>query len=201
MTANRGGRPRGPGLDEAILQATRRQLVQRGYAQLTIADIAADASVTRPTIYRRWPGKLELVSAAIDYDLATQQAAYDWADDSKDPFDHFRELVRRLDPCFTDPDAVVLQADLIAESHRTPELLRLLAARAVEPRLSQLEALLTDLKERALIRPDTDTRTVTTMCLGAFFAAHLRGDLDHAAVAEQLAAELWAGLRYTPQPH
>jgi AcrR family transcriptional regulator len=200
VDANRGGRPRDPGLDQAILRATRRRLVQHGYSQLTIADIAADAGVTRPTIYRRWPGKLDLVSDALDYTLETQQTAYDWANDEKPPFERFREVVRRIDPSFTNPDAIVLQGDLIGETDRTPDLLRLLTDRTVEPRLSQLETLLAELKEQGTIRPDTDIRTVTTMCFGAFFGAHVRGDRDHATLADKLATELWAGLRYSPQP-
>jgi hypothetical protein len=124
VTANKGGRPRDPGLDEAIRQAAR---------------------------------------------------------------------VHRVDPCFADPDAIVLQGNFMAETNRTPELLELLTARAVEPRLTQLEALLTELKEQKKIRPDVDARTVTTLCFGAFFGAHLRGERDHAAVAERVAAEVWAG--------
>jgi AcrR family transcriptional regulator len=35
----------------------------------TIADIAADAGVSRPTTYRRWSDKLQLVSDALDHGL------------------------------------------------------------------------------------------------------------------------------------
>ena len=49
-----GGRPRDAALDEAIILATRARLVRDGYSQMTIGDIAADAKVSRPTLYRRW---------------------------------------------------------------------------------------------------------------------------------------------------
>ncbi|MDT7669214.1 MAG: hypothetical protein QOC74_1997, partial [Pseudonocardiales bacterium] len=65
--ASRGGRPRDPALDEVIIRATRRRLVLDGYSAMTIADIATDAGVSRPTIYRRWAGKLELTIDALDY--------------------------------------------------------------------------------------------------------------------------------------
>jgi AcrR family transcriptional regulator len=211
---SKGGRPRDPALDEAILQATRRQLVQHGYSQVTIADIAADAGVTRPTIYRRWPGKFELVSDALDYGLRAQQEKYgsvtqqekygsaaqpdkSGETDRADAFERFREAVRRIDPCFANPDAIVLQGNFMGETNRTPQLLDLLTARAVEPRMTPLETLLTELKDARKIRPDVDVRTVTTMCFGAFFGAHLRGERDHVAVAERVAAEAWAGLRYS----
>ena len=56
-----GGRPRDATLDEAIIAATRDRLVRDGYSQVTIGDIAADAKVSRPTLYRRWSTKFELV--------------------------------------------------------------------------------------------------------------------------------------------
>jgi AcrR family transcriptional regulator len=193
-----GGRPRDQSLDATILQATRRRLIKQGYAQMTIADIAADAGVTRPTVYRRWPDKLTLVSDALDYALTTQRSAYNWADEDKTPFKRFHDLVRRADPCFTDPDALALEANLLGEAPRTPELLKLLTTRAVNPRLSPLDALLTHLKEAGTIRPDTDIHTVTTMIQGAFFAAHLRGTPNHPTLADQIATQTWTGLR---NPH
>lgn len=38
-----------------------------GYSPMTIGDIVADANVTRPTLYRRWKNKLDLVVDALDY--------------------------------------------------------------------------------------------------------------------------------------
>ena len=79
----RGGRPRDHSLDDTILKATRRLLTRSGYSQMTIADIAAESGVSRPTIYRRWPGKFELVAAALDYGLAHAQDAYSAAGRSR----------------------------------------------------------------------------------------------------------------------
>ena len=56
-----GGRPRDAALDEAIILATRERLVRDGYSRMTIGDIAADANVSRPTLYRRWATKFDLV--------------------------------------------------------------------------------------------------------------------------------------------
>src|ERR1700739_3825205 len=67
-----GGRPRDSALDEAIILATRERLIKDGYSRMTIGDIAADANVTRPTLYRRWKDKLELVVDALDYGFRKQ---------------------------------------------------------------------------------------------------------------------------------
>ena len=71
-----GGRPRDPALDEAIILATRARLVQDGYSRMTIGDIAADAGVSRPTLYRRWSNKFELVTDALDYGFRRQRDMY-----------------------------------------------------------------------------------------------------------------------------
>lgn len=59
------GRPRNAAADSAILAATRALLAERGFADLTIAEVAARAGVAKTTLYRRWPGKADLVVDAM----------------------------------------------------------------------------------------------------------------------------------------
>lgn len=61
----RAGRPRDPRVHEAILRATAEVLGEGGYAKLTIDGVAQRAMVTRQSIYRRWPSKLELVAELL----------------------------------------------------------------------------------------------------------------------------------------
>jgi TetR/AcrR family transcriptional regulator, regulator of autoinduction and epiphytic fitness len=48
-----------------ILQAVLDELGEVGYGTLTIEAVAARAGVGKSTIYRHWPGKLELIEAAF----------------------------------------------------------------------------------------------------------------------------------------
>jgi AcrR family transcriptional regulator len=64
-SAQARGRPRDPGRDEAILEAALALIAELGYDRTTIDAIAERAGVGKPTIYRRWAGKPELVAAAI----------------------------------------------------------------------------------------------------------------------------------------
>src|SRR5690625_7263586 len=48
---------RDPNVDSAVLDSTRRLLVERGYRDTSVDAIAEAAGVSRPTIYRRWPSK------------------------------------------------------------------------------------------------------------------------------------------------
>jgi AcrR family transcriptional regulator len=59
------GRPRDPRIDDAVLEATVDVLSQVGYAQLTMEAVARHARRTKPSIYRRWSNRQELVLAAL----------------------------------------------------------------------------------------------------------------------------------------
>ncbi len=55
-----------------MLAATRRLLVERGYAATTIDLIATTAGVSRPAVYRRWSSKAQLVHEALFPDLGPE---------------------------------------------------------------------------------------------------------------------------------
>ncbi len=53
---------------EAILAATRRVITERGPGKFTMSAIAAAAGVSRPTLYRWFPSKDELLEALTVYE-------------------------------------------------------------------------------------------------------------------------------------
>ena len=53
---------------EAILEATRRVIAERGPGKLTLSAIAATAGVSRPTLYRWFPSKEALLDALTVYE-------------------------------------------------------------------------------------------------------------------------------------
>lgn len=58
-------RRRGPALEEALLEAAWQEISERGYDEFTIDAVAARAGTSRAVLYRRWPGKQDLVLAAL----------------------------------------------------------------------------------------------------------------------------------------
>ena len=74
----RQGSRRDPSIDAAVLAATRRLLVDRGYAATTIDLIATTAQVSRPAVYRRWSSKAQLVHEALFPDLGPEPPADDF---------------------------------------------------------------------------------------------------------------------------
>ncbi|WGY01784.1 TetR/AcrR family transcriptional regulator [Nocardioides sp. QY071] len=189
------GRPRDADLDTAIIQVTRERLAEQGYSQISLSEIAAAAGTTRPTLYRRWPTKLDLVIAALEWGFQAQTDSYPSdAIAELEPREAFVEAVRRLDPAYFNEDAMLLMGNFMGEARRTPELLAIVRERAVNPRLAQLEAVLQALQHGGGIRPEVDVRAVATLCFGAYFATFLREDADHHAVAESVCDTLWPSL-------
>src|SRR5215469_8174924 len=61
----RPGRPRSEKTDQAILDAALDAFAECGVEGVRCEDVAARAGVSKATIYRRWPGKEELLIAAL----------------------------------------------------------------------------------------------------------------------------------------
>src|SRR6478735_6368267 len=166
-----GGRPRDPALDESIILATRARLVRDGYSRMTLGDIAADAGVSRPTLYRRWSTKLDLVADALDYGFRKQRDLYDLDLSRLSPREALVEAVRRLDPAYFNPDAMVLMGNFAGEVIHTPELLAMLREHAVEPRVTLVEHVLAELQAAGSVSETIDKHTIATMCFGSYFGA------------------------------
>lgn len=81
-------RRRGAELERSLLDAAWEEISEHGYVRFTFDGVAVRAGTSKPVLYRRWPGKPELVRAAIEHVL------------SKDPL--------------TDPDTGTLRNDVIA---------------------------------------------------------------------------------------
>ena len=62
----RKGRPRDAGADERILAAAAELILQRGYDNMTVDEVAASAKAGKATVYRRWAGKEDLAFAALE---------------------------------------------------------------------------------------------------------------------------------------
>lgn len=68
-------RRHGDELESALLSAAWEELVEVGYARLTMASIAARASTSEAVLYRRWNNKDRLVFAAIEHYRNTNPVA------------------------------------------------------------------------------------------------------------------------------
>src|ERR1700761_6094075 len=58
-------RRHGQELESVLLVAAWDELVETGYARLTMESVAVRAGTSEPVLYRRWPNKDQLVLAAL----------------------------------------------------------------------------------------------------------------------------------------
>lgn len=65
MSASERGRRRGGALEAAVLDAAWAELLEHGYAGLTMESVAKRAGTSRPVLARRWASRAELAVAAI----------------------------------------------------------------------------------------------------------------------------------------
>lgn len=190
------GRPRDPAIEEAIIQATRKRLATDGYSSMTIGDIAADAGVTRPTLYRRWANKYDLVIDAIHYGLRTQRETYPPQDMRQlAPRAAFAEAVRRLDPRYHNERSMALHGNFMAEAARAPGLLEQFREHGIEPRCEELLLTLVSLQRRGAVREDADLDMAVSLCFGSYFADYLRTGRDVPGdFAERVVTTVWPAI-------
>jgi AcrR family transcriptional regulator len=58
-------RRRGAALEDAILDAAWDELIEQGYARMTLESVAQRAGTSRPVLNRRWPSRTKLATAAL----------------------------------------------------------------------------------------------------------------------------------------
>jgi AcrR family transcriptional regulator len=164
------GRPRDLSIDERVLEIARRQLAEHGYEGLSLAAVAEEAGTTRPALYRRWPGKAELATAAI--------AALSAAHIREATDDPYAELIAELTAFrrgITRPDGLSLVGTML--QHGTdPDLLRLYRERLVIPRRTRLRAILERAITQGLI-PGGDLDLAVASLTGSFYALALAGTI------------------------
>src|SRR6058998_99580 len=177
-----GGRPRDESVDEAILKAAIRLLHDEGFARMSIAGVAEEASVGRPAIYRRYRNKVELVLAAIEF-MRAQVPAPDTGDARQDLIAHL-ELARRTFD-------ISLSGTLLVEEEDHPELLDQFRERMLAPRFAQVAAAFERGKERGEVREDLDVQTAVHALMGSFVVHYLSVGRPKRGWAERVVDTLW----------
>ncbi|MFO0891466.1 MAG: TetR/AcrR family transcriptional regulator [Isosphaeraceae bacterium] len=165
------GRPRSMETDEAILVTTLRHLAEHGYARMSLDAIAAEASTTKPTIYRRWSGKEELAIAALGrYQVHEQPRPTGFTED--DLVSLLRDFQRKL----LRPNGMAMIGTLLAEEQHTPKLIRLFRDTIVKPRRDGLLAILKAARDRGELHADADLDAAVNLLVGSFYARYLSGE-------------------------
>jgi AcrR family transcriptional regulator len=165
---NPPGRPRDAAVDQLIIEAAQRQLANVGFAQMSIESVAAEAGVSRPTLYRRWKSKEDLATAAIAaLQIPKPPPAQDdvWSAVEAELV-HFRRSLER-------PNGMSMIGMVLLEEHRMPELAAMFRSRLIEPRRQRMTALLRTGIGQGEIREGADIGTAVASAIGSFYAHYI----------------------------
>ena len=177
----RPGRPRDPGYDKVILDATFEILLDKGYAGLTIDGVAARTGVGRPTIYRRWQSKPALVIAAL-----TQSPHLSLTPDTGSLRDDLLAFQRDQVKLMDRPASRRITAGLVADLVADPELAETYLGDYVGLRQTSVREALQRGIERGELRADADLALIYDLLIGPLFMRSVvRGELLGPDMAEQ----------------
>lgn len=185
----RPGRPRSAQAEKAILAAALEEFAERGPDSLCIEQVAARAGVGKATIYRRWPGKEDMLAdalAAIGPQLPQPQGKSVRAD--------LIALLSAICREAADPRRARLFALLHGEGRRYPRLMARYLATVVQPQRDLVRTVLRRGVATGELRQDTDLEAAAFLLDGAVLASmHAPGPAD-ARYAKRVVGELMRGL-------
>jgi AcrR family transcriptional regulator len=165
-------RPRDPRTDERILLATQMLFAAGGYERTSVDAVAQEAGVTRPTVYRRFGSKNELIHAAIRsvrFRSGGSQVSGDLRGD-------LVWQLRDLQVTAAKRRGMAMTGAVLIEEEQRPELLELFREHVARPRREQIRALLAAAAERGEIRADADLEMVAALLVGAWYATYIGGE-------------------------
>ncbi len=188
------GRPRDPDIDTAVLDAARRQLATHGYEAMSVAAVAEEAGTTRQALYRRWPSKADLATAAI-----SGMSRADERPDTEDPFSDLVAELTAYQAGVSRPNGVSMVGSMLQDA-TDGDLKRLYRERIVDPRRTRLRHILNRAVELGLLDPDADLDHAVAACTGTYYALQLAGGRISSDWAERTAVLVWRAAGGKPPP-
>ena len=178
----RGGRPRDESREQAILDAAIELLAEVGYEAMSIEAVAVRAKSSKATIYRRWPGKAELVADAMR--RRSEPILEDLPDTGSLRTD-LLALVQRMFDGMVGIDGG-LMCGLAVAVRNDAEFGRLMASHLHEQKIRSIAEILARAETRGEVAPGVDPALVLQVAPGVALFHQMSGEPLDAAFAEHL---------------
>jgi AcrR family transcriptional regulator len=185
----RPGRPRSEQAKKAILTAALDLFAEEGPDALGIEQVAAKAGVGKATIYRRWPGKEDMLVdalATIGTQLPEPQGKSVRAD--------LTALLSAICREAADPRRARLFALLQGEGRRYPRLMARYLETVVRPQRDLVRSVLRRGVATGELREDTDIEAASFLLDGAVLESMYGPGSTDARYARRVVEELLRGL-------
>ena len=175
------GRPRDAATDQAILRAGLDSFIERGVEGTSMEQIAKAAGVGKPTIYRRWSTKEDLIAAAMETLIVAEVG---WAldevtaevIDTESPYALVEAAIDRAAVAVTAPQYRALVARMFGSAVSHPELMAVYWERYILPRRQIAARLLERAREQGTVAADADLDVAIDMMVGAIAYRVLQPD-------------------------
>ena len=154
----RPGRRRDESKDDAILQAARELLAERGFDGMTMDAVADRAGAGKATVYRRWPSKVQLTVDAIVCAPGTPMSADEIPDTGSLRSDLLAVRFGRKRS-----DDSELMSGVISAVKENPDVAAAFQQQFVRSRVSLMRGLLERAQERGELRDDIDLEMVAAV--------------------------------------
>lgn len=194
----RPGRPRERRADRAIIEATLELFADEGYHAMTIEAVATHAGVGKTTIYRRWPGKKELIIDALaslndELMVAKESLPGTFAD-------RIRAVLRHLTTKDNDSLLGRITPRMLVYSESQPDLYAEYFDRVIMPRRRWLHGLLREGVERGELRAGLDIEVAALALVGPALMPARGLGLDDSGedLADRLFTVLWPAFAAGP---
>jgi AcrR family transcriptional regulator len=159
---------------------------------MSVAAVASDAGTTRQAVYRRWPTKADLATAAIASLASTSERV-----DTDDPFADLVAELTAFHRGVTRPNGIAMVGSMLQEQV-DPDLRALYRERIVAPRRARLQRILQRAVDLGLAPADADIDYAVAACTGTLYALHLAGRRITRDWPERTAAMVWRAIGATP---
>ena len=159
---SRGGRPRDPQVDAAIVDAVLAVLAAVPYSKMRMDDVAQRAGVAKTTLYRRYPSKVALVRATLEQYLTRFTFL-----DSSDVEAVLSDITRQqVDEFATGAPGAAL-SNVCAEANHNPELAAVVR-QAFRAKRKELARVLRRGIADGQLRADLDIELMVDLLLAVF---------------------------------
>lgn len=167
-TSGSRGRPRDSATDLAILRSALNLFIERGVEGTSIEQIAKQAGVGKPSIYRRWSSKEDLIAAAMET-LVVEETG--WASPeaikTESPYALVEAAIDSAAATVTTPQYRALVARVFGSAVSHPALMAIYWDRYIAPRRRLAASLLERAQQLGTVAADTDFDVAIDMMVGA----------------------------------
>lgn len=138
--------------------------------RMSMDRIAAEAGVSKVTVYARWSSRVELIGAALSHlqlDQAPPQTGHLRTD--------LVALLRAMREQYDRVGGMSIIGSCLVTEQRSTELIDIVRASTLLPRRRQVRAVLADAAARGELRAGTDLDRAVSVLFGALYADYLAG--------------------------